>query len=95
MLSIDISLLNIEQFIDAMKPKLINQYQTKDDMKSFRDMAVELTYAYQSEEGIELVNITIFPRRLYSKLKSNKSLDSMSLTRHRVSSTFTGNKLTS
>ena len=57
MLNIDISLLNI----DAMKPKLINQYQTKDDMKSFRDMAVELTYAYQSEEGIELVNITISP----------------------------------
>jgi hypothetical protein len=24
-------------------------------------MAVELTYAYQSEEGIELVNITISP----------------------------------
>ena len=62
MLNIDPSSLNKEQFIQTMKPRLINQYETKEDMKTFRDMNVELTYSYLSEAGDELVAITISPQ---------------------------------
>lgn len=61
-LNINPSSLNKEQFIQTMKPRLINQYETKEDMKTFRDMNVELTYSYLSEAGDELVAITISPQ---------------------------------
>jgi hypothetical protein len=61
MLNIDPSALNKEQFIQTMRPRLINQYETKEDMKTFRDMDVELAYSYLSEEGNEIVRITISP----------------------------------
>lgn len=62
MLNIDPSALDREQFIQTMRPRLINQYETKEDMKTFRDMNVELTYSYLSEAGDELVAITISPQ---------------------------------
>ncbi|MGB0259181.1 MAG: hypothetical protein ACPGES_11065 [Coraliomargarita sp.] len=62
MLNVDPAALNVAEFIREMKPKLIAQYQTRDEMKTFRDMGVELTYSYLSEAGVELVNIQISPQ---------------------------------
>ena len=61
MLNINIDALDIGQFVNEMKPKLINQYQSREEMKTFRDLGVALTYSYLSEAGIELVSITISP----------------------------------
>ena len=61
LINIDPDLFDSASFIAEMKPRLIKQYETHADMKAFRDMNVELTYCYRSEEGAELVNIKISP----------------------------------
>ena len=69
-LNIDLELFDESQFRRMMKENLINQYRTREDMKAFRDIGVELTYVYFSETGKELASITISPKD-FKKNKSN------------------------
>lgn len=66
-LNIDLNSFNDRQFTDEMKPRLINEYATKEEMKTFREMNVELTYSYLSEDGRELASITISPEDFATK----------------------------
>jgi len=61
MVGIDPATVNVEEFVAAMRPKLIAQYQTNQDMEGFRRMNVGLTYAYKTEAGDVLVQIEISP----------------------------------
>ena len=61
MVGIDPTTVNVEEFVAAMRPKLIAQYQTNQDMEGFRKMNVGLMYAYRTEAGDVLVQIEISP----------------------------------
>lgn len=61
MVGIDPAEVNVEEFVAAMRPNLIAQYQTNKDMQGFRDMNVILTYSYKTEAGAELIRIEISP----------------------------------
>lgn len=61
LLNIDIESLVVEEFVTKMRPQLINLYQTSGDMQTLREMDVTLGYSYHSEDGKELVKISISP----------------------------------
>lgn len=68
LVDIDPGALNPELFAAEIKPNLINSYQTHADMEAFRAMNVALTYSYRSEEGIELLQVTISPDDFSNKI---------------------------
>ncbi len=50
-----------QTFAKRMQPQLLNNYRNSASMKLFRDLGVELIYAYRSESGSELTRISISP----------------------------------
>ena len=47
------------EFEANLKPKLINMYQTSDDMKSMRDVKATLVYSYFLEDGTEYTTFEV------------------------------------
>ena len=45
----------------AMRPMLINNYKTADQMKDFREHGVTLVYSYFDEQGNQLTSFEISP----------------------------------
>ena len=53
--------LDKNDFINAMRPNLLENYQYSDEMESFRQMGAEIKWVYSQENGDEFAHITISP----------------------------------
>ena len=51
--------LTPDQITAAMRPSLVDNYKTKDEMKSFRDNNVTLDYTYSDSSGKQIAQIEI------------------------------------
>ena len=53
--------LDKNDFINAMRPNLLENSQYSDEMESFRQMGAEIKWVYSQENGDEFAHITISP----------------------------------
>ncbi len=53
--------IDLEHFINALRPTILNTVKTNPDMQAFRDNKVTLVYSYKDKDGIFLTNIKIPP----------------------------------
>lgn len=52
---------NSTRFITVAKPIMINAYKTREGLKVFRDLCVEIRHIYSDEQGVELARFSITP----------------------------------
>jgi hypothetical protein len=53
--------LRTEKIAPYMRPKLVNNYKTAEQMKALRDNGVILEYRYFDKNGVYLASVTVDP----------------------------------
>ena len=53
--------INVDKLRDYLRPRIVNNARTSNDMKVFRENGVTLIYRYHDKEGKELLEITVTP----------------------------------
>lgn len=51
-----------DEFVEGMRPTLVNTYKTSHEMSEFRKMEVTLIYSYSDEEGNEFARVEVEPQ---------------------------------
>ncbi len=50
-----------EKFIDAMRPRIVNNVRTNKDLQPFRDVKVKMVYIYKTNDNKEFARIPVSP----------------------------------
>jgi len=55
------AVIDTSRIIESLKPRIINNVKTNDEMKFFRDNEVTLVYKYSDSTGVPLMEIRVTP----------------------------------